>query len=121
MTLLDFKQHIEALPENSVLKYGISEPFSWRGDYSEVAFAISTAPMAREDVLERIQLAYVGPFIGYKGGEYFFADYTDIHFKESARNYTDGRYVSEHIAQIEDSMAFKSQEHRLVCLALVPE
>lgn len=117
MTLGDFKKHIEGFPVGTQFNFGISEPFSWRGAYAEVAFAIIEQPMTRDEVLAKIQLAYRGTFCGYKGGEYSYDDYTDVHFEQDGSSYTDGGYVSEWIARIENQEAYKTQEGRLVKLA----
>jgi hypothetical protein len=74
--------------------------------------------MSREDILKNIELAYTETFYGYKGGTYKYGDYTTVNFEEEgSRNYSDGRYVSEMIAKIENSEEYRSQEERLVKLA----
>ena len=93
MNLADFKKHIEGFPAGTEFKFGISEPFSWRGVYAEVAFAIAENPMTREEVLANIQLAYRGTFIGHKGGKYSYADHTTVHFEPNSATWTDGGYV----------------------------
>lgn len=118
MELLDFKNHILAFPLGQTFEYGISKPFSWRGSYDEVAFAIIESPSTREEILKNIELAYTETFYGYKGGEYKYNDFTYIHFEnEGSRNYSDGKYVAEMIAKIENASVYQSQEHRLVSLA----
>lgn len=117
MELKNFKQLIEALPVGTICKYGISEPFSWRGVYAEVAFNIEKQPMLREDILTKIENAYNGTFYGYKGGEYKYCDYTDVHFEEDYSSYTSGGYCSEIIAELEKEKPYISQEHRLASLA----
>jgi len=117
MELKQFKEQVEKAEDNKVFDYGISEPFSWRGVYAEVAFKILEEPMSKEKILSNIQKAYEGTFYGYKGGEYNYNDYTDIHFEEGQRNYTDGGYCAEIIAKIEGNEVYESQEMRLVKLA----
>jgi hypothetical protein len=51
MNLKDFKQHIESFPDGTEFKFGISEPFSWRGVYAEVAFEMLEQPMLKEEIL----------------------------------------------------------------------
>ena len=46
MELKNLKDYISSFPNETVFKYGISKPFSWRGSYDEVAFSIET-PMTR--------------------------------------------------------------------------
>ena len=118
MELKEFKQQIEQAEVGKTFDYGISEPFSWRGSYDEVAFEILEQPMTREEILDNIEKAYTGTFYGYKGGEYTYQDYTPVNFEEGgSRSYTDGRYCDEMIAKIEGGETYQSQEMRLVKLA----
>lgn len=118
MELKDFKEYILKFPKGKIFNYGISEPFSWRGSYDEVAFAITESPMTREDILTNIEFAYSEIFYGYKGGEYTYKDWTKINFEEEgSRNYSDGDYTAKLISKIENSEVFKSQEERLIKLA----
>lgn len=118
MNLSDFKQHISSFPKGTQFNFGVTKPFSWRGSYDEVAFSIIESPMTKEDILTNIELAYTETFYGYKGGEYTYSDYTTVNFEEEgSRNYSDGRYVAEMIAKIENTDTYKSQEDRLVKLA----
>lgn len=117
MTLKELKDHIESFPFGNNFEYGITKPFSWRGSYDEVAFAIVKSPMTREEVLENIELAYNNTFFGYKGGEYRYEDWTTVNFEEEgSRNYSDGGYVARMISEIENGKEYKSQEERLVNL-----
>lgn len=117
MKLLEFKNYILAFPLGQTFNYGISKPFSWRGSYDEVAFSIIESPSTREEILKNINLAYTETFYGYKGGEYEYNDFTYIHFEGGIQNYTNGEYVAEMIAKIENAAVYQSQEHRLVSLA----
>ena len=117
MKLGDFKKHIEVFPAGTEFKFGLSEPFSWKGVYAEVAFAITEQPMTREEVLANIRLAYRGTFCGLKYGEYSYDDDTDVHFEPDSKTWTDGGYASAWIARIEQQEAYKTQEERLVKLA----
>jgi len=118
MELKDFKQHISNFPKGTIFPHGITQPFSWRGSYDEVAFSIVETPSTREDILANIELAYTETFYGYKGGEYQYGDHTDVNFEEEgSRNYSDGRYTAEMIAKIEGTSIHKSNEDRLVNLA----
>ena len=117
MELKEFKQHIEQVETGKTFDYGISEPFSWRGSYNEVAFEILEQTMTRDEILANINKAYEGSFYGYKGGEYTYKDYTEVHFEEDTSRYTDGGYCAEMIAKIEGGETYQSQEMRLVKLA----
>lgn len=117
MKLKDFKQHIESFHKETIFDFGISQPFSWRGVYSEVAFEMLEQPMTKEEILANIELAYTETFEGYKGGEFRYNDHTDIHFETDCGSWTDGGYTSRWIAKFENKQAYLSQEERLVKLA----
>jgi hypothetical protein len=116
MNLGEFKQYIESFEPDTSFQYGISKPFSWRGIYSEVAFAVSETSMTRKEILENINIAYTGVFEGYKGGKNRYKDYTDIHFEENISQWTDGGYCAKWIAKIEGSEIIRSQEEKLIKL-----
>lgn len=118
MNLLELKEHIESFPDGHVFSYGLSDPFSWRGSYDEVAFSITKESATKEEILANINEAYERAFYGYKGGEYRFDDYTPVNFEEyGSRNYSDGAYTAEKIAEIEGTKAYASQQERLVKIA----
>lgn len=116
MTLGEFKTHIESFPNGMILDYGLSDPFCWRGDYSEVAFAIDHDFSAREAVLEKITAALNHSCLSYDGREYSFHTRTEVHFEENKNAYTDGRYTSQWIAELEKGIPYQTQEHRLINL-----
>lgn len=102
MTLLQLELHFKAFPAGTKFNYSLSMPFSWRGSYDEVAFALMDGLlMTREHALELIQAAYTQTFIGYKGGEFYYHNHTAIHFEATHSDYSDGDYVSNWIAKIE--------------------
>lgn len=115
MKLEEFKKHFETSKAES-FDYGISEPFSWRGSYDEVAFEILEDQMDKSEILRRINMAYTEQFHGYKGGEYRYNDYTEIHFECGHGSWSDGWYCANIIAEIEGSF-YQDQEERLVKLA----
>jgi len=118
MTLGHLKNHISKFPSGTIFKYALSNPFSWRGSYDEVAFAIFTTEMSREELLERIEIAYKVTFTGYKGGEYNYDDHTTVNFEEEgSKNYSSGGYTSAMINLIEKLPQYASQEERLMNLA----
>ena len=120
MELDQFKEYIESIEEGTVFAYGISEPFSWRGSYCEVAFDITEEPSTREEVLVNIEKAYTGDFYGYKGGKYSYHGFTEVHFERDYGSWTDGGYCGTWIAKIEGSERYRSQEERLANLAFKP-
>lgn len=117
MELKQLKDYISNFPKGTVFNYSLSHPFSWRGSYDEVAFDIEQKESTREEILKNIELAYSEKFYGYKGGEYKYHDYTDIHFEQDSSRWSDGGYCSELIASIQGGKPYKSQEQRLVELA----
>lgn len=117
MNLEEFKHHIESIEEGVSFNYGISEPFSWRGSYDEVAFEIVEQPMSREEILENIQKAFTETFYGYKGGQYTYCENTPVNFEEDTFKWSDGGYCSKIIAKIEGNKPYKSQEFRLANIA----
>lgn len=117
MYLIDFKNHISAFPVGTIFDYGISEPFSWRGIYAEVAFKMLDQPMTREEILENIEKAYTETFYGHKGGEYTYHNRTEIHFEENSSRYTDGEYCDDWITKISGEYSYMDEEERLVKLA----
>lgn len=102
MILQIFKEYIEKFPENTLFRYGLSDPFSWRGAYDEVAFTLLDTPMTKEELLSKINEAYTKTFRGYKGGEYTYDDYTVVNFESSPNSWTDGDYVLSKIKEIEN-------------------
>jgi len=119
MTLLEFKDHVASLPNGAKFDYSISNPFSWRGIYAEVAFSIEDIPCTKKDILDKIEMAYNETFQGYKGGDFQYNDYTEIHFEESIGSYTDGDYCVNKIAEIAKEEVPHDNEERLVKLIFV--
>ena len=117
MELKEFKQQIEKAEMGKTFDFGISEPFSWRGIYAEVAFEMLEQPMTREEILANIEKAYSEEFYGYKGGTFRYDDHTEVHFESNSGSWTDGGYCANWIAKIEDDEPYESQEMRLVKLA----
>ena len=114
MKLGEFKKKIESLPVDAEFSHLISEPFSWRGSYNEVAFAIERRPSTTTQILDRINAAYTREFLGYKGGTYTYDDYTEVHFEEDSSRHTDGEYVEHWISELMGQSPANSPEERLV-------
>lgn len=117
MNLGEFKKHIESFPNGHVFNYGISEPFSWRGVYAEVAFSIVKKETSREDIVAKIEAALTDEFEGWKGGKYRYNEYTSVNFEETQRNWSDGEYCQWAISEITKEDVCRTQEERLVKLA----
>nr|DAR63522.1 MAG TPA: hypothetical protein [Caudoviricetes sp.] len=85
MVIADLKEYFEKA-ENP--KFYLTDVFSWRGCYDEVAF-IPSKNGSKEDSLRQIDRALTETFDGWKGGEYTYEDYTDAHFETEERGYSD--------------------------------
>lgn len=117
MNLLEFKQHIESFPDGYIFQYGISDPFSWRGSYDEVAFSILEEEHTREGILSKINKAYIETFRGYKGGEYRYGNYTNVNFESGISSWTDDRYTMDWIEKIEGEKPYKTPSEKLISVA----
>jgi hypothetical protein len=96
MTLGQLKKFIEDKPDNYISPTKLTDVFSWRGSYDEVAFSLSKEECTKQELLEVINKAYTETHYGYKGGEYKYADWTDVHFEEYYGTYTDGGYFQDY-------------------------
>ncbi len=101
LTLEDLKNKYMQMNSKTILPFGISEPFSWRGSYEEVAFAI-VEDISVEDCLEHIDQALNNTFEGWKGGEFEYDLFTEVHFEEYAGGYSDGLYSKRKAVDVEE-------------------
>ena len=74
MTLKEFKNFIKNKPDDYIFKTKLTNVFSWRGSYDEVAFSLSKEECTKQELLDIINKAYARTFYGYKGGEYSYDD-----------------------------------------------
>lgn len=116
MTLSELKEHIESFDKGHKFDFGLSEPFSWRGIYAEVAFDIIEETMSRDDILDRIDMAYKESFGGYKGGTYAYDDHTPVHFERDYGSWTDGQYVRDWIEKVTEDQQYEDDETKLTKL-----
>jgi len=118
MNLGEFRDQIEKSGHKTIFPHGVSEPFSWRGSYHEVAFHILyKEPMSREDILSRIDMALDNIFRGFKGGGYQFNRDTNVNFEYGVSSYSDGRYCENLLHNLESDLPYKSNEQMVVDLA----
>lgn len=101
MNLSDLKNLFSNVPDDHILQYGISEPFSWRGSYDEVCFAVEEYVTGKQ-CKERIQKAYEDTFHGWKGGEFTYTDTTPVNFEHQSGAYTDEGYTKEMIEKVSE-------------------
>lgn len=116
MNLKELKEYLESFDKGTVFNFGLSNPFSWRGSYDEVAFNIVEEKTSKEDILSKIEMAYTQTFYGYKGGEYRYNEYTQVNYEEDIRSWTDGGYTEEWISKIEGTETYKGPQDRLTKL-----
>ena len=69
-------------------KFFLTDVFSWRGSYDEVAFTPSLEG-TREESLALIERAFTDIFGGYKGGTYQYEEWTAVHFETDDRESCD--------------------------------
>ena len=81
MTLGELIERLEALPEDMLLAEGFGIPDSYRGTYSELAFA-PCANVRVYEMLKHAKSAVGATFTGYKGGEYLMTLDTPCHIAE---------------------------------------
>ncbi|CAH9013733.1 conserved hypothetical protein [Vibrio phage 277E43-1] len=112
LTLGKMKEYYENKPYDLVLPYGISEPFSWRGVYAEVAFSIKEHVTVAE-CLEHVEEALSNTFEGWKGGEFAYDESTEVHFECGEGAYTDSGYAKRQMLEIEEAFGEQSQNNKL--------
>lgn len=117
MNLGELKKYIKSFPDGTRFEYSLSDPFSWRGSYDEVAFSIEEVSATKEELLEKITKAFTQEFCGYKGGDYRYNGQTPVNFEADESSYSDGGYVEDQISKILDLSLVSSPEERLIKLA----
>lgn len=120
MKLGDLKYRIESHPQGTCFSYSLSDPFSWRGVYAEVAFTVLDERCCREELLEKINRALSDEFIGWKGGEYFYNKDTPVHFEERHGDYSNGDYSRQLVSEILSTKVYRTPESHLIDL-IFPE
>lgn len=69
-------------------KFYLTDVFSWRGDYFQVAFKPSVKG-TKEESLDLVERALTEEFRGYKGGKYEYTPSTPAHFELEESSYDD--------------------------------
>lgn len=83
MTLQEIYDYFK---NNTEPKYFLTDVFSWRGNYSDIAFTPSKIG-SRCTSLQLIKRALRHSFKGYKGGYYKYSPNTIVHFEMSKDNF----------------------------------
>jgi len=115
-TLKQFQDYISQFSPYHKFKFTLSDPFSWRGSYDEVAFSVNEGESTAVDILLKIQHAYREEYIGYKGGKYSYNDSTLVNFEENRTAWSDEQYAKEFIETHSEDKLYSLQE-KLVRLA----
>ena len=74
--------------KNNNPKVFLVDVFSWRGCPDEVAFTPSLVGSVKESLF-MIDKALSETFEGYKGGDYVYDKWTNVHFEFDGANYDD--------------------------------
>ena len=69
-------------------KFFLTDVFSWRGVYKEVAFTPSKVG-SKEESLKIIERALTEFFVGYKGGDFSYDIHTEAHFENEESSWGD--------------------------------
>ena len=93
MTLGGLKYKIESWP-NETMQFCLEDVFSWRGVYAEPAFELSTREVSKSENLEMINRCLCEEFMGWKGGEFTYHEYDDVHFECGHGSWSDGKYIN---------------------------
>jgi len=73
--LKDIISFLKTRDENEVPPIGFNNPHSYRGYYNNLAFE-STVGVTVKQMLEDCSAAMSSSFVGWKGGEYIYNEYT---------------------------------------------
>ena len=106
MTIEEFKDKIKSYPGDT-MPFCIDDVFSWRGVYSEPACAISTCDASKEHNIEMLERLVTEEFYGWKGGEYRYHDYDDIHFEIEPGSWSDGQFINDFLMDNYDNDAVR--------------
>jgi len=117
MNLKELRDYFDNMVKGTEFNFKLSEPFSWRGSYDEVCFSIEKIRSTREEALINIDMAFESEFIGWKGGEYYYNDFTDVNFEGGEGEYSDKQYCQNLISEIQEEPEYPDYENKLVYLA----
>lgn len=104
MTIAEFKDKIKSYPGDT-MPFCINDVFSWRGVYAEPACAISTCCVDKEHNIAMLERLVTEKFYGWKGGEYHYHDYDDIHFETNPGSWSDGQFIVDFLMDNYDNDA----------------
>ena len=115
MRLIDLKKHIESFKGRHEFEYSLSEPFTWKGSYDEIAFNVIKEKSTKEQILSEIMKSYTATFERYtQGGKNKYSDETLIHFEKEWSSYSDGEYCKELLNKFHNEIIYESEEEKLI-------
>ena len=81
MVLKDLIERLKQEPKENVIRKGFGHSMSYRGDYSQLAFA-PFENVTVGSMLEEAEYALGKTYQGYKGGDFVMDEYTDVFIAE---------------------------------------
>ena len=81
MVLKDLIERLKQEPKENVIRKGFGRSMSYRGDYSQLAFAPSEN-VTVGSMLEEAEYALGKTYQGYKGGDFVMDEYTYVFIAE---------------------------------------
>lgn len=81
MTVQEIIDILKKYPESKELKFGFTNPHSYRGNYFDVAFVLTIGSTVHE-TLDVVNSVIGETFTGYKGGDYEMHEYTDCYLAQ---------------------------------------
>lgn len=106
MTIDGLRNKIKSL--GNTMDFCITDVFSWRGVYNEPACSISTDTTSKEHNLAMIDKLLSETFSGWKGGEYTYHRYDDIHFEDTPDSWSNGAYIRRFLLDNADNQDVRS-------------
>jgi hypothetical protein len=104
VNITELIQLLESQPDKyRVCRYGIIRWFSWRGHYSELAFAVGD-DVTIETMLNIAKNTIGETLSGWKGGTWEVNHCTPIHLEDNYGSWTDGDYAADVIKKIDSSI-----------------
>ena len=110
MTIEELREKIESYPEET-MPFCIDDVFSWRGVYAEPACSLSTDTTTKEHNYQMLDRLENETFEGWKGGEYTYHPYDDLHFEDEPGNWSDGQYLIDFLLNNSKNKAVKHIFH----------
>ena len=82
MYLNEIIDELRRVDQNKLLPFRLTNPHSYRGDYSELAFERLDFTSSVGDWVKMLKAQIGQTYQGYKGGEYTMAEYSNVFIAE---------------------------------------